>query len=175
MTADEFLDVHGDDRGVELRRGEVMEIPMPGSKHGEICSMINMIIRQFVMQHGLGRVLSNDSFIKVDADNVLGPDVSFISYRTLPKSEPTPNGPLTPPLELVVEVRSPSDSRKAILEKARQFLNSGVQVALIVDPKDRSATVLRIGQKQQSYSDKDLLTLPDILPGFSVRVSELFA
>jgi Uma2 family endonuclease len=110
VTADEFLRLHGDDSGVELVNGVVTRLPMPGLQHRQVCWKAGFIIGGFVMQHDPGRMSGNESFVRTTPTGVRGADVMFISYATLPASVPTPVGAITPPLELVVEVRSPSDT-----------------------------------------------------------------
>lgn len=174
MTADEFLQQHGHERGVELVDGQLVRLPMPGFEHGEICFNVAMTIGGYVKAHKLGRVCTNDSFVRIRPDAVRGPDVLFVSYRTLPADQPRPHGAINPPLELVVEVRSPSDRLDEVFQKAQEYLAAGVVVALVFDPETESATVFRTGEIPQRYHNGDNLTLPDVLPGFAVPVRQFF-
>ena len=89
MTAAEFLAQYGNQSGVELVKGRVVRLPMPGGKHGEVYINAGAIIREFVKRLGLGRVMSNDTFIQVesDPDTFRGADVCFLSYERLPKDQ----------------------------------------------------------------------------------------
>ena len=89
ITADEFLRLHGDESGVELVDGQIVRLPMPGAEHGEVCVNISIILGSHVKANRLGRVCSNDTFVRVRPDAVRGPDVLFISYQTLPAAVPT--------------------------------------------------------------------------------------
>src|SRR5436305_1560158 len=77
MTAEEFIKLHGDESGVELVKGRVVRYPMPGAERGEVCLSAGAIIREFVKQAGLGRVMSNDTFVRVgtNPDTYRGADV----------------------------------------------------------------------------------------------------
>jgi Uma2 family endonuclease len=57
--------------------------------------------------------------------------------------------------------------------KAAEFLSAGVSVACVVDPDSRSVQVFRDDSQQKLQGD-DELTLPDVLPGFSVPVRRFF-
>jgi hypothetical protein len=46
---------------------------------------------------------------------------------------------------------------------------------VVLDPATTSASVYRSDEFQQIFHNGDTLTLPDVLPGFSVVVSRLFA
>ena len=57
----------------------------------------------------------------------------------------------------------------------RQYLRAGVKVIWVVYPRDCSVDVFESSGAARVLSDRDLLEAPDLLPGFSVPVSELFA
>jgi len=176
LTADEFLRRYGDDSGIELIEGHLVRLPMPGFQHGEVCFKVALVIGGFVVANRLGRAFTNDPFIrtKTDPDSYRGADVVFISYDTLPATTPTPKGAFTPPLELVVEVRSPTDSLNEMMAKAVEYTSAGITVVLLLDPAERFAAVFRANQLPQRYEAADTLTLPDVLPGFAVPVASFF-
>lgn len=177
MTAAEFVRRHGDESGVELVKGRVVRYPMPGAEHGEVCLTAGAIIREFVKQHGLGRVMSNDTFVRTgtDPDTYRGADVCFLSYARAPKEQPLPRGPLELPPDLIVEVRSPTDRTGDIQIKVGEYLNIGVAVVVVLDPGIDAATVYRGNDElPQRFHNGDELTLPDVLPGFAVPVRRFF-
>lgn len=176
MSADEFLRLHGDDSGVELVEGQLVRLPMPGFQHGEVCFHVALILGGFVKANRLGRLAINDTFIRTrtDPDGVRGADVMFISYTTLPSEVPTPKGAVTPPVELVAEVRSPTDSLNEMMAKALEYTDAGVKVVLLLDPDGRFAAVFRKDQLPQRFEADQTLTLPDVLPGFAVPVASFF-
>jgi len=175
MTAEEFLAQYGDESGVELIKGRVVRDPMPGGKHGEVCMAAGFIIREFVKQHGLGRVMSNDTLIRTtDAPaSFRGADVCFISYSRLPKDKETPSGPVPSP-DLVVEVRSPTDRINKLTAKAAEYLEAGVAVVVVLIPETQSAAIFRPDSLPVQLAADAELTLPDLLPGFSVPVRKFF-
>ena len=172
----EFLRLHGDESGVELVSGRIVRLPMPGALHGEVCVNAGAILRQFVRGNRLGRVMGNDTFVvtRTNPPGVRGADVLYVSYQTLPASVRTPAGAISPPLELVVEVRSPSDSMADLATKAAEYLAAGVMVVLVLDPDTDTATVFRPNQPGQPFAASATLTLPDVLPGFAVPVADFF-
>ena len=170
MTFDEFIRQHGDESGVELVDGQLVRLTMPGSEHGEICLTTGSMIREHVKKRKLGRVMSNDTFIRTKPGRVRGADVCYISFDTLPADQLTPKGPLTPPLELVVEVKSSSDSYRVISEKAFESLDAGVKMVLLIDPETESVGVYRPNEFPQRFHNGDTVTLADVLPEFAVPV-----
>ncbi|MBL8865921.1 MAG: Uma2 family endonuclease [Gemmataceae bacterium] len=174
MTADEFLRLHGDESGIELIDGQIVRLPMPGLEHGEVCANVAIILGNHVKSNRLGRLFTNDSFVRLGADRVRGPDVLYISYQTMPADVPTPKGAYAPPLELVVEVRSPFNTIREMTLKADEYLAAGVKVVLIVEPESASVGVFRSDELPQRFHNGDILELPDVLPGFAVPVKRFF-
>jgi Uma2 family endonuclease len=176
MTAEEFVRLHGHESGVELVKGRVRRLPMPTGKHGEICLTAGAFVREAVKAGRLGRVMCNDTFIRVgtNPDSYRGADVCFISFARLPESEPTPDRPLEIAPELVIEVRSRSDRTSDVLLKIGDYLGAGVTV-VVLDPSIEAAAVYRQGDDfPQRRHNGDELTLPDVLPGFAVPVRRFF-
>jgi Uma2 family endonuclease len=177
MTAEEFVKLHGHESGVELIKGKLVRLPMPGAEHGDVCLTAGSIVRNQVKSNGLGRAFGNDTFVRVttNPDTYRGADVCFVSYSRLPKEQPRPKGPLEMPPELVIEVRSPTDRTGDIQIKVGEYLNAGVTVVVVLDPNIEVATVYRQTEDiPQRFSNGDELTLPDVLPGFSVPVKRFF-
>ncbi|HEX4612308.1 MAG TPA: Uma2 family endonuclease [Urbifossiella sp.] len=177
MTAEEFIRLHGDESCVELVKGRVVRTPIPGAEHGEVCLTAGALIREFVKAAGLGRVMGNDTFVRVgtNPDAYRGADVCFVSYAKLPKDHPRPKGPLEIPPDLVVEVRSPTDRTSDVLLKVSEYLGAGVTVVLVLDPALECATVYRqTDDFPQRRHNGDELTLSDVLPGFAVPVRRFF-
>lgn len=170
LTVEEFLARY---RGTnaELVKGVVKEYPMPGFKHGVICLRIGRLIGFFVEANNLGEVASNDSWIRTGSDSVRGGDICFIRRESLPEGG-LPEGPLSVPPDLVVEVKSPSDRWGELFEKVGEYLKIGVRVVVIVDPAGESVPVYR-DAGQQILKPGEELTLADVLPGFSVPVARL--
>lgn len=175
MTAEEFLAKHGDDRWVELVKGRLVEIPMPGAKHGRVCSKVSLHLGLYEMRTGLGRVMSNDTFVQTGDEpaSFRGGDIIYLSYARLPKEQELPSGP-SPTPDLVFEVRSPHDRMKSLIEKAEEYLDTGVAVVVLLFPETKSAAIHRPNAAPVELATNDTLEVPDILPGFSVPVSAFF-
>jgi Uma2 family endonuclease len=173
LSIDEFTARHAGQR-VELVKGIVKELPMTGTRHGYICTLIAAQLFQHVVSNKLGRVMSNDTWVVTGPDSVRGGDVIYCSFDRLPPGD-LPDGPLSVPPELVVEVRSPSDRWSDIFTKVGEYLRIGVNAVVVLDPATESASVYRPDVLQQIFRKTDTLTLPDVLPGFAVPVAQLFA
>jgi Uma2 family endonuclease len=176
LTIDEFLQLPADDLPTELVRGKVVKMNPPYGYHGYVCANLVRIIGNFVDESRLGRIFTCDSGIVThrNPDSLRGADVSFVSYSRFPAGPMPQKGYLDAVPELVFEVLSPSDRWGEILAKTSEYLTAGVTVVCLVDPKTATAMVYRGEDFPQTFDNGDILTIPDVLPGFQVPVRQIF-
>jgi Uma2 family endonuclease len=144
-------------------------------KHGRIEIRFGRILDTFVTEHGLGEIQGGEVgiYTRRDPDTVRGADILFISHERLARA--TPGDFLDVAPELVVEILSPSDRWSEVKKKLREYLEAGVAVVLVVDPEEHSVSVYRSLTDIHELTADDVLTVEDVLPGFSVPVAHLFA
>lgn len=175
LTIDEYCRYPDPDHRFELVRGRLAKLEFPGCQHGWICAKVGCALGNFVERHDLGYVISNNSGVitERDPDSVRGPDIAYYSYERIPKGQ-LPVGYAAAPPELVFEVRSPDDRWKNILTKVAEYLQAGVLAVCVVDPDDEIVILYYPDRPGERLAIEKTLTLPDILPGFSVLVRDLF-
>ena len=174
-TAEEFIEREDLDAPVELVKGRIHQMPPPKPRHGLICMNIGYLLKAHAQQNALGHVFSNDACIVTvrNPDTVRGVDVGYISYAKIPTGM-FPDGYLPVAPDLVVEVRSPSDRWKDILEKVVEYLNAGVTVVCVLDPTSETGRIYRSDRDEEQLKNGDLVRFDDVLPGFSVPLKQLF-
>lgn len=147
----------------------------PKPRHGQICSKVDRTVGGFADEHDLGHVLSNDSGVVTerDPDTLRGADIAFYSYEKVPKG-PLPNDYLSVPPDAIFEVRSEDDRWRKIVTKVSEYLNAGVSVVCVLDDDPPVIYVFRPDERMRTLEADDDFTLPDILPGFSVKVRHFF-
>ena len=174
LTAEEYGRLENDGRLTELVRGKIAEMNRPFTSHGYLMINIGHLLTQFVRQHRLGRVVGGDAGVVTqrDPDTVRGPDLAFYSFQRIP-SGPLPDGywPASP--ELAIEIRSRSDRWKDILLKVAEYLSANVLTVAVIDP-ERQQVHLFSDNETTVLEATELLTLPNVLPGFEVVVGRLF-
>ncbi len=175
LTADDLLELSSDGFYGELIRGVLCESMPPGVDHAQIAAEFCGELRNFVKPRRLGRVLAGDPGVKVerDPDTVRAPGVAFISASRLPLAQRNPGYSEVMP-ELVVEVKSPSDGRWAVYDKAQMWLRRGVLLVWVVYPEDRTVEAHHANQGVILYREDDELDGMDVLPGFTCAVRPLF-
>lgn len=121
----------------------------------------------------LGRVFdSSGGFILPTATNDLkAPDVSFVLAERLRKS-PRYFAQMLP--DLMVEIKSQSDRIPPLEEKILQFLALGTQVGMLIDPDKETVTIYRSNQPIMVLGNGDVIEIPELLPGWSLPVLDLW-
>jgi Uma2 family endonuclease len=74
---------------------------------------------------------------------------------------------------MLVEVLSPSNTRKQILTKLREYFARGVRLVWVIAPEDRTLTIYRTPDEGRLLHESAIVTGEDVLPGFECRVSDL--
>ena len=107
-----------------------------------------------------------------EISRTLVPDVAFLSYDRMPfeEQEATEIPRIAP--DAVVEVRSPDDRQTDIDEKIRVYLAAGTNVIFLVDPDEKTVTIVD-ARGTLIVREDDILEHP-VLPGFSLSVRTLF-
>jgi Uma2 family endonuclease len=158
----------------ELVRGVIRTMPPPGFAHGRCQLRAATLIDHHVRPKRLGRVVVESGLVtERDPDTVRGPDVSLWSAERLPLDQ-NPTGYPDVAADLCVEVMSPSNTLKKILDKMREYFTIGVRMVWIIDPEDRTIRVYRSPEQGQIYHEAATFSGEDVLPGFTCKVSELF-
>lgn len=160
---------------VELVRGRVIREPRPGAQHGQLTVRLGSSLHAHVRERELGIVLADFGVVlSVDPPTVRGPDIAFIAAENLPpEGAPVgfwPGGP-----DLAVEILSPSNRAAEIREKVLEYLAAGSGLVWVVEPRGRSVTTYRSRTDVRTLTVSDTLEGGDVLPGFRLPISEIFA
>jgi Uma2 family endonuclease len=177
MTADELLAKPDDGFLYELIKGELIKVsPPPGHEHGRITMNLAVPLYEYVKKNQLGKVYAAETgyLLEQNPDTVRAADVSFISRQRL-KQKGRVEGYWIGAPDLAAEVISPSDTFKRIEEKVKQWLESGVRLLWVVSPKMRNVTIYRTLLDVEVLTEKDTLDGGDVIPGFQIKVAEIFA
>jgi Uma2 family endonuclease len=172
MTADELLKLPDDSLRHELIKGELLTMSPAGFKHDVIGTTLALLLFNHVRANNLGVVVSGDTGFKLesDPDTVLAPDSAFVARERV--GEISENFFFGAP-DLAIEVRSPSDRRPAVERKAAMWLSLGAKSVWLVEPRQRTVEVVRADGERKLFRESDEL-VDDTVPGFRVRVSEIF-
>ncbi len=172
MTVEEFMNIDDDYHRHELIKGELLTMSPVQRLHGRVAANLTMLLLQHVRANHLGDIFVESGYhIEKDPDTVLGPDVSFIAGGHYPD---LPDGYTPGPPDLAVEVLSPDDRKGYVERKLGVYLQTGTRSVWLVNPRRRTVEVITsLADRRTLHEDDELFD--DTVPGFRVKVSEIFA
>ena len=159
----------------ELIEGELVEMTPAGGRASTVGATFVYYLNRHVLPRRLGRVYNADCGFVLFPDRALvrAPDAAFVQAERLPP-EAEQEGFLRLAPDLAVEVLSPSDRLGDALAKVAQYLEAGVRLVWLVDPRARTVAIFTPTQPPHVLRDGDVLDGGAVLPQFSVPVTELF-
>lgn len=164
-----------EDQRYEVIEGELLMTPAPNVRHQRISRRLNHRLTTFVETGGYGEVLYAPTDVILSTENVVQPDLLFVSKERLTILDP--DGAVNGAPDLVVEILSPSTASRDRIAKYRLYSKYGVREYWVVDPEARTVEVLVQGsgglQNWRLFSEGSAVTSP-LLPGISVPVAEIF-
>ncbi len=160
------------DYRLELVKGNIIVMSPSGYESDEVAAEMIAQLRNWVRPRKIGRVTASSAGFRLPNSDLRAPDASFVLAERLRRS-PKSFAQLAP--DLTVEVKSPSDNLEDVRAKIREFLALGTRVGILINPDNRIVEVYYSGQEAIILRDGDVLTVPDLLPGWEVQVSDLWS
>jgi Uma2 family endonuclease len=174
-TEADLLAVHEQEKVLcELVDGVLVEKLM-GYEESLLAVSIIVMLKNFSGPKKLGVVAGEGGMLRISPGLVRIPDVSFIGRSRLPGGKP-PRGalPVLVP-NLAVEVLSKGNTAREMSRKLADYFGAGVDLVWLVDPRTRTVKSYTSLKKGTVLKGSQLLTGGTVLPGFKVRVAEIFS
>lgn len=174
--------------GFELDEGELVYVSPNSLEQWEIIHRAYHLLKEFVDAHGLGLVVA-DTWFELLPHAVRAPDVAFIPANCLSGIDPRHALKVAPALAVEVlgssepalgrQIAISSGSRLAgtprdMARRIRQYFDAGVAHVAVIDPERQEMDLYAPQEPVRTLTQNDTLESPEILPGFSVSVRQLF-
>jgi Uma2 family endonuclease len=175
ITARDLLLMPDDGFRYELVSGKLKKMPPAGHRHGRIVVNLTTSLDQHVRVNNLGAVYASETGFQIasDPDTVRAPDVAFVRReRLVAVGEVEGYWPGAP--DLAVEVISSGDTYAEVEEKVLEWLDAGVRLVLVVNPRKRAVTVYRSRTDIVILTEEEVIEGGDIVPGWTMPVTSLF-
>jgi Uma2 family endonuclease len=172
-TDEELMRLPDDGRKYELVDGELVVSPA-GGRHGRTVVKLTVRLGAFVAEHRLGEVFDSSTGYRLPSGNLRSPDVSFVTADRLAQSG-VPKGFLHLPPDLAVEVLSPDDRPRPVMDKVGEYLAAGVRMVWVIDPDGEKAAAYRSLTDVHQIGPEESLQGEDVVPGFVCPLSALLA
>lgn len=167
--------IRADRQGVyELVDGFLVRKPM-GVEESFLAVELGFLVRSFLETNDLGFLTGTDGPFRVTRRVIRKPDLSFFAWSKVPKRVVPSGFALRVAPDLAVEVLSPSNTKGEIDRKLKEYFQAGVRLTWVIDPKTRAAKVYTSASDFTELSTSGTLDGGDVLPGFKLPLSRLFA
>jgi len=183
MPLDEFM-AEMERAPFELIDGEKKQIMSGVFDHMMVVHALNLAFTLYLIHNPIGMAFVEGTFVLPDVMTtnwVKGsriPDMMFVgkdkfnAYLESPFARP--GAPFAVIPDLAIEVVSPTDKFDDVDKKIALYLQDGVQMIWVINPQQKTAGVYLTHQTLRLSGDATL-TGGDVLPGFELKLRELFA
>ena len=157
----------------ELVDGTLVEKDM--SYYESILAMfLGQIMNNYLEKNNWGIVSGPDGQIRLLPAQMRVPDLAFINWnrfpdRKLPKDRVCRVAP-----DLAVEILSEGNTRQEMAIKLAEYFEAGTKLVWYIDPRTRSANIDTAVDQVAMIDANGLLEGGEVLPGFQVRLGEIF-
>jgi Uma2 family endonuclease len=170
LTLEEFAQL-SDAMRHEISEGELITMAPPKFLHTLVAVAVFELLQAYLKQHGGARAFPEAGYVlSHDPLTIRQPDVSVLTAERIRATNVDAYVEGSP--ELAVEVVSPSHSAQDLEIKVQQYLHSGAKQVWVVYPITKRVHVL--GSQVTVLGETQTLEAGDLLPGFSVKVADLF-
>jgi len=163
-----------DDVRYELIQGDLLMTPSPVTKHQRILRKIGFMLEQHVTQNDLGEIFLAPYDVYFDDENVVQPDILFISRERLNLiGEKNMQGPP----DLVIEILSESTAYRDLIQKKKLYARYCVKEYWIVIPEEESVGIYIIKNDiftlHKNFGKDETLESP-LLKGLKIVLRKIF-
>jgi Uma2 family endonuclease len=173
FTYEDYLQL-SEDRRCELIEGEFHRVPSPSEYHQRVSGNLEFVLRKLAREHSLGMVYDAPFDIVLSDENVVQPDILFISKE---RSHIITEKNVQGAPDLVIEITSNATERWDRGTKRKLYAKFGVREYWIVDPDHKTIEVMTRGKSgfvtAGTYNERESLVSP-LLKGLSVDLNEVF-
>ena len=165
-------------RDLRLERnaeGELIAMSPAGSESGGFEADIIIELGAWAKNDQKGKVFSPSAGFTLPNGAIRAPDASWIKFdrwNALSQEEQSRFAPIVP--DFAVEVCSPSDSRAETRAKMADYIEQGVRLGWLIDPKAKEVEIYRPGRAVEILSRPHSLSGEDVLPGFLFDPAGIF-
>ncbi len=123
----------------------------------------------------LGKVFDSSAGFLFPNGAIRSPDASWVAqprWDALPAEQRGRFSPLAP--GFVVELLSPTDRLSTTQAKMREYMENGVRLGWLINPRDKTVELSGIGREVEVLTCPSSLSGEDVLPGFILDLTSIW-
>ncbi|MBE9058163.1 Uma2 family endonuclease [Sphaerospermopsis sp. LEGE 08334] len=175
FTDDQFYQLCRENPDVKFERnakGELLVMSPTGGETGRSNFEIGIDFGVWNRQNKLGVCFDSSTCFKLPNGANRSPDVAWIKkerWDNLTPEEKTKFPPIAP--DFVLELMSPTDSLQETQNKMQEYMENGVKLGWLINPKTQQVEIYRLGKPVEILAEPLELSGEDILPGFILNMA----
>lgn len=178
MTEEQFLHLCSDNGDLRLEltaKKELIMMPPAGGTTSWRNGNLNADLVIWARRDGTGIAFDATAGFTLPNGAVRSPDASWIllsRWEALSSMQQDRFAPIAP--DFVIELRSPSDALTDLQEKMTEYLENGVRLGFLLDPRQRRVHVYRPGEPVEVLEDPATVSGGPVLPGFVLDLTAIW-
>jgi Uma2 family endonuclease len=178
LTDEQFFKITQDNRDLRFERsaqGELVIMApvtgMSGNRNGKLTQQLF----NWADSNNLGIAFDSSTGFKLPNGADRSPDASWVKldrWNALTEEEKDSFIPLAP--DFAVELRSKTDVLKTVQNKMLEYMDNGVRLGWLIDPKNRRLEIYRPGQEVEVLESAASVSGEDVLSGFTLNLAPLW-
>lgn len=172
LSWEAFVELPDDGMHHELIEGELQTLPPPRLRYTEVAQQVFLALKAIEKKAGCRAYIEAGYKLTHHPPTWLQPDASLMRAERV--AEADPDGFLQGAPEIAVEVISPSESAVDVERKTELYPAHGAQIVWVIYPRSRKVRVFLADGTEFQRGLHDSLTLPGILPDWTLPVATIF-
>ena len=178
MTDEQFFQLCQKNQDLRFERnakGDLIIMSLTGGETGNRNFEIYLDLGIWNRRRKLGVAFDSSTGFKLPNGANRSPDASWIpieKWNNLTPEQRTKFLPLCP--DFLIELMSPSDSLSDTREKMKEYLENGMQLGWLINPKNRQVEIYRAGKDVEILDSPQTLSGEDVLPGFILDLTTIW-
>lgn len=174
ITLAEFLQLPETKPAQEYIDNKITQKPMPQGKHsriqGELVTVINNVVEESKT------ALAFPELRCTFGGKSIVPDIVVLTYDHIPREK---NGDIANVVSIVpdwmIEIVSPDQNQSTIIKKIVRCLESGCELAWMIDPQEKTIFVYSPQKVTFFDTDSDILPVPDFMKELKLTNGDVFS
>ncbi|NET43872.1 Uma2 family endonuclease [Okeania sp. SIO2B3] len=178
MTEEQFFQLcqkNPDLRFERNAKGDLIIMSPTGGETGNRNGRLTQQLFNWSDRNQLGIPFDSSAGFNLPNGSNFSPDASWITiekWNNLTPEQRTKFLPLCP--DFLIELMSLSDSLPKTREKMKEYLENGMQLGWLINPKNRQVEIYRVGKDVEILDSPEILSGEDVLPGFILDMTRIW-
>jgi Uma2 family endonuclease len=178
LTDDQLFDLcqlNRDWRIEYTAQGELIVMPPTGAETGSQNSEITFQVQLWTRGDQTGVAFDSSTGFKLPNGATRSPDAAWVRRSRLTgltREQKQKFLPLCP--DFAIELRSPTDNLRAVLNKMQEYLDNGAQLGWLLDPLTRRVHVYLPQRPPEILEAPSSVSADPVLPGFVLDLRKIW-